>query len=274
MPRTKRDKHLNQLNKDLFEAVKKDDLVLTQSLIKKGANVNARSSHWFFPNWTVLMYAAWKGHLKSARVLLEHGADIHAKNNKGRTALMVAAKNDYLNFAKVLIQKGARVNETDRKGQTALIHAAWKGHLSFIKFLMEHGGKVSIRDNKGRTASRLAFYSSLLDSATSGRRYGPSIRMNKTVQFLRKVGTTKDYIAKQKEKNKCKRCKTKITNLEVKSCPYCNVKNPLNSLHPFLSLLIAVGFILAFIFLIVIEVLGWFKIDGLQILIDFILKKP
>ena len=39
----------------------------------------------FFPiGWTSLMYAANKGFQEVVKILLEHGSDIEARNNKGR----------------------------------------------------------------------------------------------------------------------------------------------------------------------------------------------
>lgn len=56
-------------------------------LIASGANVNARG----LDDDTPLHDAASNGHIALSRLLVERGADIHAKNKKGKTPLEVAA---------------------------------------------------------------------------------------------------------------------------------------------------------------------------------------
>lgn len=55
-------------------------------LLQSGANLNARG----LDNDTPLHDAAVNGHVKIAKLLVERGADINAKNSKGKTPLDVA----------------------------------------------------------------------------------------------------------------------------------------------------------------------------------------
>jgi ankyrin repeat protein len=57
-----------------------------------------------------LIHAADKGHNVTIRVLLEHGADVHAKDKDGKTALLKAQEKGHSEIAQALLQQGAREN--------------------------------------------------------------------------------------------------------------------------------------------------------------------
>ena len=52
------------------------------------------------------MNAAWKGHTAIAQLLIDKGADVNARGNKGSTALMIAASNGHTDIVKALLDKG------------------------------------------------------------------------------------------------------------------------------------------------------------------------
>jgi ankyrin repeat protein/serine/threonine protein kinase len=97
-----------------------------------------------------------------AKLLLEKGADVNAKNDNGETALMWAAKNGHIKIVQHLLEKGADVNAKIESnvwrnggGLTALIIAAANGHTEIVKLLLEKGADVnaktesSVWDNGG-----------------------------------------------------------------------------------------------------------------------------
>jgi ankyrin repeat protein len=59
-------------------------------LIRKGADVNAKSGGGLGRDWTALIMAANGGHAEVCKLLMERGADILAKDADGRTALWYA----------------------------------------------------------------------------------------------------------------------------------------------------------------------------------------
>ena len=69
---------------------------------------------------TPLIDAAAAGHWEAVAALLEHGADVHATRNDGRTALWMAAQNGHREAARRLLEAGARVDQADAKGQAPL----------------------------------------------------------------------------------------------------------------------------------------------------------
>lgn len=52
------------------------------------------------------------------QLLLQHGADIHARDNNGRTALHYAAEDEHISLYSALIKEGADPNAKDNNGKT------------------------------------------------------------------------------------------------------------------------------------------------------------
>jgi ankyrin repeat protein len=81
-----------------------------QNLIKRGDEAGLREAleHGLDANlvnqngWTLLMLAAVEGAVPLGRLLVEHGADVDAKNNKEQTALSLAQDRGFALFAEML----------------------------------------------------------------------------------------------------------------------------------------------------------------------------
>ena len=124
-------------------------------LLKKGADVNARNAF----NATALLRAA--ADARKARLLIEHGADVKAAAQTGRTPLMVASRQQgNSSTVALLISKGADVKAADRNGVTALHQATIAGDLESMRHLIERGADVNAVDSLGD--------SPLLKGAASG----------------------------------------------------------------------------------------------------------
>ena len=52
--------------------------------------------------------ASFEGHTEIAKILIENGADVNAKNNIGETALMWASEREYAEIVKLLKNAGAK----------------------------------------------------------------------------------------------------------------------------------------------------------------------
>ena len=162
-------------HKKLLDAAEAGDTAEVQSLLRDGANANAKGDY----GNTALMGAAVRGHTETALALLEKGADVNAKGNTGRTALMEAALEGYTDTVRTLLEKGADVNAKNKYDDTALIHAAYAGDTDTVAVLLEKGADVNAKDDMGRTA--------LIEAARQGR--------TETVRALLEVGadvTTRD----------------------------------------------------------------------------------
>lgn len=85
------------------------------------------------------MAAAEAGRLEAAKLLLDRGADINARNLNGQTALMHASFNGYPEMVQLLLEKGADVNATAESGATAWDHASSVGQVRIVEILEAYG---------------------------------------------------------------------------------------------------------------------------------------
>jgi ankyrin repeat protein len=107
--------------------------------------------------WTTLMYAVKQLQVDLCQKLLEEGANINLKNNKGQTALIILMslhswKDSVDKITDILLSYNPDINVRDNKGKTALIHAVDTKNDSNIIKLIKAGADISIKDHKGKTA--------------------------------------------------------------------------------------------------------------------------
>lgn len=92
------------LNDQLFEAVRKGDPAAVTAALDRGADVNAK----FRYGTTALFKAAERGNAEVTKVLLDRGADVNVKDTFYRaTAMSWALQNDHLDVVRLLLGKGA-----------------------------------------------------------------------------------------------------------------------------------------------------------------------
>lgn len=85
-------------------------------------------------------------------LLLDHGADVNAEANDGRTPLHEAVHNGRRSgVVELLIARGANVNAATDGGVTPLHHAADSGRNDAATLLLARGANVNARDDWGRT---------------------------------------------------------------------------------------------------------------------------
>jgi hypothetical protein len=111
---------------------------------KRKPNINARNKD----NKTPLHYAAECSNMEIARLLLEYGADPHAKDKYGATPLHYAAS---ASVAKLLIERGVDPNVVDNNGETPLHYAARSCRIDVMRALIEHGADINVKNNNGET---------------------------------------------------------------------------------------------------------------------------
>jgi ankyrin repeat protein len=118
-------------NQDLYDAIEQGDLERVQGLLHQGADPQStwrgfqllsgrdqdRRRHFDAPP---LIRAIQLKQPQIAAALIEHGADLNARDTAGTPALMLAAQQRQTALVKLLLERGADVQATDRDGQTIL----------------------------------------------------------------------------------------------------------------------------------------------------------
>jgi ankyrin repeat protein len=74
----------------LTYAIERDDMVMIEALVMRGADVNLKDQE---AGETPLMFAARYSSHKVVRALIDAGADVTAKNKEGKTALAIAEED-------------------------------------------------------------------------------------------------------------------------------------------------------------------------------------
>ncbi|MCE7981950.1 MAG: sigma-70 family RNA polymerase sigma factor [Caldilinea sp. CFX5] len=100
----------------LHIAVSRNRYAVTQLLIERGADVNAKGGWWVV---TPLHWAADNGHTEIVRLLIAHGADVNARTEEhGYTPLHWAAGNSHRATVELLLASGAAVDAQSDSGET------------------------------------------------------------------------------------------------------------------------------------------------------------
>lgn len=121
--------------------------------LHKGTNVNSYDSGGYAP----LHYAARKGHIEIAHILLRSGADINIRTRAGKaTPLLRAAYSGKENMCKFLVEKGADVRAVDDDGQTVVHRSVSSGNLSLVKYFIDIAPELKTQpDKRGQVPSEV-----------------------------------------------------------------------------------------------------------------------
>ncbi len=140
---------------DIFEATSIGRSDLVDDMVARDPRLaNARSGDGFTP----LHFAAFFGQESAARVLLEHHADAGAlaDNPQRVMPLHSAAAGRNLAIVRALLEHGAPVNARQQKGWTALHAAAQHGDAPMVEVLLKYGANPNARSDDGLTPDQVA----------------------------------------------------------------------------------------------------------------------
>ncbi len=136
-------------NLPVVDAVKANDPVALETLVKSGADVKASQPD----GTTALHWAAYRDDEKAAEILIRAGADVKAANRYGVTPLSLACTNGNAAFIQRLLKAGADPNTSLPGGETALMTAARTGNVAAVKTLLAAGADIHAKEQRrGQTA--------------------------------------------------------------------------------------------------------------------------
>lgn len=204
----------------LMTAARVGNVKAVKLLLAHRADVNAKEiSH----GQTALMWAVARQHSEVVQVLIEAGADLHARSQVWRqlmllccqtfiydqgdpveveqggfTPLVFAARVGDRESARLLLAAGANVNDTTPVGSTALVVAAHSGHGALSEFLLDNGADPNAA-GAGYTALHAAVLRGDLDLVKALLAHGadpnaPLTRGTPTRRHTEKLAFNKSWI--------------------------------------------------------------------------------
>jgi ankyrin repeat protein len=143
--------------------------VIVEALLARGADERAPDETGKPP----IIYAAAGARLDIVKRLLARNIDINARYSNDLTLLMWASGPDEkapeaqaLKVVSYLLDAGAHIDDRDDRGRTALMIAAEGGHEEIADLLMARGADASLKDKAGKRAADLTLLSSLRERLT------------------------------------------------------------------------------------------------------------
>ncbi|MFC5384551.1 ankyrin repeat domain-containing protein [Aquamicrobium segne] len=133
---------------ELHDAAGKNNAALVTRLLAEGTKIDSRNDS----GATALLVATHANAVDAARVLIEAGADVNAKDNIHDSPYLYAGARGHLDILKLTLAHGADLKSTNRYGGTALIPASERGHVETVKTLIEAGSDVDHVNNLHWTA--------------------------------------------------------------------------------------------------------------------------
>jgi hypothetical protein len=120
-----------ELNDQLYEAVRKGDVAAVTSALDHGADVNAK----FRYGTTALFKAAERGNVEITKILLDRGADSRVKDTfYGATAMSWALDGKHVQVVRLLLEKN-----TDEI-EDVLLSGVRAGNSELVKIALDRGG--------------------------------------------------------------------------------------------------------------------------------------
>lgn len=97
-------------------------------------NAMASSNQLEVRNYNPLCIAISKSDNGTAKKIIEYGADVNETFN-GMTPLMIASRYNNVEMIKILLEKGADISAKDERGNTALKYAELSNAKDALEFL-------------------------------------------------------------------------------------------------------------------------------------------
>ena len=120
------------INAQLIQAAEAGDTVAVLALLQGGAEINSRDER----GRTAVMAATHANQVDTVRTLIEAGADINLRDNRSDNPFLYASAEGLIDIEQLTIEASADTRLTNRFGGTALIPAAERGHVEIVRQLL------------------------------------------------------------------------------------------------------------------------------------------
>ncbi|KAN0142132.1 Ankyrin repeat-containing domain protein [Lactarius tabidus] len=128
---------------------------IVQLLLERGIDVNATDRH----QNTSLHSASSLGKHEIARVLLDHGAKASLENDRAKTPLHIVSQgncwfqDDGLGVVKLLLERGADIHARDEDDATPLHLACYRGRFDIARVLLDDDAKAQAENDEDAVPS-------------------------------------------------------------------------------------------------------------------------
>lgn len=131
--------------KPILIAAKNGNNDIIDLLVEHGADIEARDQK----GYDILQIAVDNRRIHTVRHLLDRYRFPHSHPNQyGAIAVQIAAWKGDIETIKLLVAKGADITHCDRTGQDALFYACMEGHVKVVQYLILHYNLDPNRVNK------------------------------------------------------------------------------------------------------------------------------
>jgi len=144
---------------DIFEATCIGDLRRVRELLSgEPGSANSVSPDGFSP----VGYGAFFGHVEVLGELVRRGGDVGAASRNAMKVCPIHSAVAHSNhataveLARIVLDAGADVNARQQAGYTALHEAAMNGNVELVEFLLKHGADPALANDEGTKAVDLA----------------------------------------------------------------------------------------------------------------------
>jgi uncharacterized protein len=142
---------------------------IVEALLARGADQRAPDETGKPP----IVYATAGARIEIVKRLLARNVDINARYANGLTLLMWASGPDEkapearaMQVVTYLLDAGAHIDDRDDRGRTALMIAAEGGHAEIVSLLLARGADSTLKDKAGKRAADLTVLTSLRELLT------------------------------------------------------------------------------------------------------------
>jgi uncharacterized protein len=132
----------------LIDAAGDGSLGALERLLRDGADVNARDAR----GRTAVTAAAMSEHVRVVRALVDAGADVDLQDHDRNNPLLVCGENGNVALLREVLRGHPDLGATNRYGGTALIPASDRGHVDMVRALLRTDVPVDHVNNLGWTA--------------------------------------------------------------------------------------------------------------------------